>query len=394
MSSHKVPVIKIEEILPHPNADRLEIIPIGGFQVVSGKGQFKVGDLAIYVPPDSVVPEKPEFSFVWEKDGGGNPRDFAPGESVPDKYRRVTVRRLRKEWSEGLLMPISIAQDVPSGKFLQEGDDCAERLGIEHWNPPEDQEDSNPSRKQSKTRPRSLKGWIYFLKNWAIRIITLGQYDPWGNCGGTNEKAPRNTPPIYDVENFKNYKDVFIPGEEVVVTEKIHGSNGRFLYQPDLLGGGKMYAGSRQLWKKTGSTNVWRKILEYNPEITEWCKAHPNYVLYGEAVPTQGAGFDYGATKDKPDLHVFDIRTPEGEWLDYDKARGMTAGYSIQWAPLLYHGPYDFEKISSLVDGKTKTAGNHIREGIVVKTYPERHQRGLGRAQLKIVSNKYLEKEQ
>lgn len=393
MSSFKVPVVKIEEIQVHPNADKLEIIPVGGFQIVSQKGQFKAGDLAIYIPPDSVVPELPEFSFVWEKDGGGNPRELVPGDPVPEKYRRVTVRRLRKEWSEGLLMPVSIAHDIPSGRFLQEGDDCAERLGIEHWNPPEDQEDSEPSNKQSKTRPRSLKGWLYFLKNWSIRIITLGQYDPWGNCGGINEKAPRNTPPIYDVENFKNYADVFIPGEEVVVTEKIHGSNGRFMHQPDLLGGGHIYAGSRKLWKKDGSTNVWRKILSWNPEITKWCQEHPNYVLYGEAVPTQG-GFEYGATKEEPELYVFDIRTPEGDWVNYDEARGLTAGYGINWAPLLYHGPYDSEKVVSLVDGKTKTLGSHIREGVVIRTYPERHHRGLGRVQLKIVSNDYLKKEQ
>jgi len=423
MSQHQAKVVRITEILKHPNADSLGLVEIGGFQVVVRLDQFKPGDLAIYIEPDSVVPEIPQFKFVWERDGAGNLREWKESEqSVPEKWRRITVRKFRKEWSEGLLMAVTdfwptmslSSRSLPAlsnttvtytdGNEITEGRDVAELLGITHWNPPEDQErDRDPSIKQSRTRPKSLKGWIYFLKNWAIKIITLGQYDPWDNCGGTNEKAPKNTPPIYDVENFKHYPNVFnaavtegdisFPAETVVVTEKIHGSNGRFLFQPDLLGGGRMYAGSRKLWKKAGSTNIWRKILETNPDIVRWCQENPNYTLYGEAVPTQG-GFEYGHKKEEPHLYVFDIRTPDGHWVTYTDARQMTGGYDIEWAPLLYHGPYDLEKILPLVDGKTKTGANHIREGVVIRTEPERHVRGLGRVQLKIVSNKYLEKEQ
>jgi ATP-dependent RNA circularization protein (DNA/RNA ligase family) len=154
-----------------------------------------------------------------------------------------------------------------------------------------------------------------------------------------------------------------------------------------------MYAGSRRLWKKAGSTNIWRKILAENLDIERWCREHPNYTLYGEAVPTQG-GFEYGHTKEYPRLYVFDIRTPDGNWVMYTDARAMTAGYGIDWAPLLYQGPYDLDKILPLVDGKTKTGGNHIREGVVIRTEPDRYVRGLGRCQLKIVSNDYLKKEQ
>jgi hypothetical protein len=393
LSNHEAKVVRIQEILSHPNADSLGLVEIGGFQVVVKLGQFKPGDLAVYVQPDSIVPEIPQFSFVWERDGAGQLREMKESETpIPEKWRRVTVRKFRKEWSEGLLMPVS---DFASSfqPDVVEDQDVAEMLGITHWNPPEDQEDTDPSVKQSRTRPKSFRGWTHFVKNWALRILTFGYYNPWGNLGGTNEKAPKNTPPIYDVENFKHYKDVFVPGEKVVVSEKIHGSNGRFLYQPDLFGGGKFYAGSRKLWKKAGSTNIWRKILETTPDIQRWCQGHPNHILYGEAVPTQG-GFEYGHTKERPHLFLFDIRTPEGDWVDYTEARQLTSGYDIEWASLLHHGPYDQDKIQTLVDGKTKTGGSHIREGIVIRTEPERHERGLGRVQLKIVSNDYLKKEQ
>lgn len=401
MSNHVVPVVRINEILKHPNADALGLVHIGGFQVVVRLEQFKAGDLAVYIPPDSIVPERSQFSFVWEKDGSGQPRALVAGEPVPEKYRRVTVRKFRKEWSEGLLLPVTdFGELFLDGDFKvqflhKEGDDVAERLGITHWNPPEDQEEREreASVKQSKTMPRSWKGWYHFLKNWSIKILSFGQIDPWGNTGGGNEKAPRNTPPIYDVENFKHHRDVFVEGEEVVVTEKIHGSNARYLYSDQVFTYGHIYAGSRKLWKSETSNSVWRQILKTNHAIGEWCAKHPGYTLYGEAVPTQG-GFEYGHKKENPWLYVFDILDPKGNWVPYDEARHMTGGYDIEWAPLLYHGPYDYEKIKALVDGPTKTGGNHIREGIVIHTYPERHVHGLGRAQLKIVSNKYLEKEQ
>lgn len=382
MSDHSVRVVRIKEILPHKNADRLEIIPVEGFQVVSGKGQFKIGDLAYYVPPDSIVPERPEFEFVWLRDGGGNLRSLAPGVPVPDKWRRITVRKLRKEWSEGLLMPLG-------SLVASEGDDVAEALGIMHYDPPEPEESGNsaPSRKQSKVWPRSLCGWIYFLSYW----LTLGLYNPWGQLGGGNEKAPPNTPPIYDVENLKHFRDVFQPGDEVRVTEKIHGANARYHFS------GHQYAGSRKLWKSKKDASVWRKILACNPGIARWCEMHPGYTLYAEAVPVQksssGFDYDYGATKDNPQAIIFDVRNAEGEWVNYELAREITAGWGLQWAPLLYQGPYDYEKLKALADGNTATGGNHIREGVVIRSYPDRYVRGLGRAQLKIVSNKFLELE-
>ena len=49
MSILKVEVVEINRVESHPNADRLDIISIKGmgYQVISAKGNFKVGDLAI-----------------------------------------------------------------------------------------------------------------------------------------------------------------------------------------------------------------------------------------------------------------------------------------------------------------------------------------------------------
>ena len=154
-STHRVNVVKIDEILPHNGADTLGIVYIGGYQVVVKKDDFKIGDLAIYVQPDTIVPATEPFKFLWAD------REFADG-TVPERLRRITVRRFRKEWSEGLLMPLSTFGQVvsatsfrvlckdrtalpPSATLGQcssytlvgEGDDVAELLGFKHYEEPE-----------------------------------------------------------------------------------------------------------------------------------------------------------------------------------------------------------------------------------------------------------------
>ena len=110
-STHRVNVVRIEEILPHPNADTLGIIYIGGYQCVVKKDDYKAGDLAIYIQPDTIVPVMDQFKFLWAD------REFADG-TVPERLRRITVRRFRKEWSEGLLLPLS---DFPMLSKASEG---------------------------------------------------------------------------------------------------------------------------------------------------------------------------------------------------------------------------------------------------------------------------------
>src|SRR5271157_2829117 len=59
MSTLEVKIVSVE-ILPHDNAEKLEFARIGGeggYICVVAKGQFKTGDLAIYIPSDSVIPD-------------------------------------------------------------------------------------------------------------------------------------------------------------------------------------------------------------------------------------------------------------------------------------------------------------------------------------------------
>lgn len=371
---HKVKVISIGEIQVHPNADTLGIVFVGGYQCVVKKDNYKVGDLAVYLPPDSVVPQTKPFEFLWAD------KEFPDG-VVPEKYRRITVRRYRKEYSEGLLLPVT---DFPllynqAGVFSQdEGADVAELLGITHYEEPEpvDLYGTPSTRLQEKGWPRSLRGWFFLI----LRALGLRR----NPLEGTSERAPKDAPPVYDVENFKHYNTTFKQGDEVVVTEKIHGSNGRYMFD-----GKRMWVGSKNLWKSEKSKCIWRRVLKDYPQIEEWCRAHPKNTLYTEVVPTQ-KGYDYGTNEKKPtDIFVFDIRDQDGVYWPKDKSL-----VEVKPVPIVYAGPFDKETINKLAEGKTLvTNAKHIREGIVIASREERYERGLGRVQLKLKSNAFLEAE-
>ena len=63
MSTLIVEVCKIEKVLPHDNADALELCQIKGWQCVIPKGRYSADDLVTYVPIDAVIPQ--EHSDRW-----------------------------------------------------------------------------------------------------------------------------------------------------------------------------------------------------------------------------------------------------------------------------------------------------------------------------------------
>lgn len=396
-SNHRANIVRINEIISHKNADNLEIVVIGGYQAVVRKGDFTIGDLAVYIQPDSVVPQTEPFRFIWGpysetkvEDGLGKMHT-----DVPEKKRRITVRKFRGEWSEGLLLPLKDFPNLADSTCnagcstndpfaVQEGDDVSDLLGITHYDPDAGKEDGQESKSHAPRRkyPKTIKGWFrYFLSKLRLR---------------KRDKFLAETVdfhiPDYDVEAFKNYKGAFEDGEPVIVTEKIHGSNARFVCVD-----GIMYAGSHHKWKAPGSNCVWRKALAQNPWIEEWCRQHEGFALYGEVTPTQGK-YTYGCKTGMVRFFLFDILDANGKWVAYNEWESLGIRpyeCKIDTVPLLYVGPFKEEYIKSLVDGPSQVTGaDHIREGIVVKSADEgRHVRGLGRLQLKIVSNAFLDKD-
>lgn len=105
-------VERIRCIRAHPNADRLDLVTVRGFQCVTSRNSFQENQLIIFIQPDSVLPNDQEWSQPYLK------------------YARPRVRamKIRDQWSEGLIIPLN--------ENLNEGDDLTEKLGIQHYEAP------------------------------------------------------------------------------------------------------------------------------------------------------------------------------------------------------------------------------------------------------------------
>ena len=316
-SFHTCDVVEVK-LEPHPNADSLSLVRVDDYQCAVRTDDWNDGDLGVYIPPDSIVPETEPFAFLG-------------------KHRRIKAKRLRGEWSMGLLI------HAPPGANL--GDDCMEQLGIEHYEP-----------------------------------------EVHGNftTGGDNVTAPNIFVPTYDVMNFRKYARFFEDGEEVIVTEKIHGSNARFVCTKDV-----MYCGSRKYWKKEDPDNMWWKALNRCTVLDSWLRHHEDLAVYGEVFGNQKL-MKYGLKNGVIDFAAFDILAGD-RWLDYDEAH--TVGAPLPWVPLIYRGPFDKDMIMELAEGNSRLPGaSHYLEGVVVKPVHERTHPKIGRVQLKVVGNRYLSK--
>jgi RNA ligase (TIGR02306 family) len=87
----------IDAINPIPDADAIEVATVGGWRVVVKRGEFTVGDLAVYCEIDSWIPT--ELAPFLSK--GKEPRVY---EGI--KGERLRTVSLRKTVSQGLLLPL------------------------------------------------------------------------------------------------------------------------------------------------------------------------------------------------------------------------------------------------------------------------------------------------
>ena len=87
----------------------------------------------MYFEIDSVLPVRPEFEFL--RKSCGVKRDWLPG---GEGFRLKTIK-LRKQISQGLLIPISELGLGPSPlQFMDDGEliDYSDILGVVKWDPP------------------------------------------------------------------------------------------------------------------------------------------------------------------------------------------------------------------------------------------------------------------
>ena len=386
MSDFSVRVSRIH-VRPHPNADRLDIGNIDtplGWQVVTQKGLYQTGDLVAYAGENSVVPEAvlKHYGF-WNEEQN-------KGLLAGSKGDRVKGVKLRDEFSLGICLRPSKAQDgtisiyVPQTNTyvsVKEGDDVAEILGITKYEPP---------------IPTNLAGEVY---NGGTKI-------------GVN----------YDIEDIRKYPDVLVEGEEVSITEKIHGTNCQLIFLPDSLStnssehlyvktpnGNTGYIavaskglGAQGLFFKHDSPNnannaYLRVTRQYYDAVVDFLSGigAPVVTIIGELYGAGIQDLTYDL-KNEIKLRVFDIYVGyrgQGRYLNRDELAVTCIRLGMDKVPHLYTGPWKREILDEYTDGansKFSTIAKCIREGAVVVPVIERIDPVLGRVIVKQRSQAYL----
>lgn len=342
-------------ILPHPDADRLELAEVGLYRAVVGKGQFRTGEYALYIPEQAVLP--PE---LIEELG-------LTGRLAGSAANRVKAVRLRGQLSQGIVCtPGELAGTDLEAAALSRTD-FADALGVVKWVPP-------------------------------VPV----------NMSGDVESAPDLIRWI-DIENIKRFPGIFSPGEEIVATEKIHGTACLLSYlaaeeRAQLSSKG---IGAQNLALKQDAKNLYWRCAHAHGLIAAASQiaAHLGAArvgLFGEVYGSGVQDLHYGASAEHDETlgyALFDVAVVEASgaqrWLSHDEISSLFAELllDVPRVPVVYRGGYDAEMLLKLAEGRETVTGRgvNIREGLVVRPSTERRSDVLGtRAIGKIVSAGYL----
>lgn len=327
---------RIAEVKAIPDADKICAYRVNGWWVVDQVGKYIVGDCVVYAEPDSFIPST-LAPFLTKP--GHFPKMYNGIEG--EKLRTI---RLRKQLSQGLLLPLSVLDNIESELF--EGLDISFPLGIVKWEPP-------PEFTSADARG-SFPSFI--IKTDQERVQ---------NC--FNVMA----------EHFEH--------QTWEVTEKCEGSSMTVYFRD-----GEFGVCSRNLDLKESEDNTfWKMALELGLKEKLTLEGL-NIAIQGELCGPGIQGNIYNLTKHM--FFVFDIFDIDRfEYLTPTPRRDITKAFGLTDAPVL-------EKEANLVGQTcdsllTKADGQSVlglmgclREGLVFKANSDR------RISFKAVSNKYLEK--
>ncbi|RFS13974.1 RNA ligase (ATP) [Emticicia sp. C21] len=216
---------RIIALEPIEGADNILKAKVLGWELVTKKDEFAVGDLCIYCEVDSLLPDKPEFEFLKSK-----------------SFRIKTIR-LRGQISQGICFPLSF---LPENFEIEEGADCTDVLGIIKYEP---QIPANlvgimkggfPSfiPKTDETRVQILQNVLAKYKGEACYIAEKldGSSATYYIRDGVFGVCSRNLEIEEDNEN--TYWKV---AKVLNIEEKLRSLNGNYALQGELVGEGVQY---------------------------------------------------------------------------------------------------------------------------------------------------------
>ena len=387
-------VVKIDGISPIAGADRVELAHVGGWRIMVKKGQFQVGDYAIYFEIDSKVPEKEPFMFLESK-------HF---KVKTQKYFKGTVI------SQGLLMALDdfiLNSEVPSWvqslKFqISKGVDIehegvTEVIGVTYAVEEDNKRKAasvDKYKKMAQRRPNIFKKpWAKWMmrREWGRKIM----FALFGK-----KKDKKNGWPSWvsktDEERVQNMTWILEDKSEWIATEKIDGTSTTATYRRTGRKKHEFYICSRNVvFDKPDKgcyyeTNVYTEMAEkYHFEDVlaalvekynlEWA------TLQGE---TYGAGIqkrEYGLKEH--DFAGFNLIFSDRGRLNSVEAKEILTEYGIPWVPIVdehFVLPDTVEELLTIATDKSVIDGG-MREGLVFRSVD-------GAKSFKAVSNEFLMK--
>lgn len=333
---------KISEIKPIDGADAIELAVVDGWQSVIKKGEFQVGELAVYCEVDSWIPT--ELAPFLSK--GKEPKVFEG-----TKGERLRSIKLRGTLSQGLILKVqtgiggfNFIKDKDGETILvDEGKDVTDILGILKW---------------EKPIPAQLRGQV--LGNFPVEIPK------------TDQERIQNL--VKDLESIKS--------RTYQVTEKLHGSSCTFYLDTQ----GVFHVCSRNLDLKFDENNAyWKAAIQYDIEAK---MNHHNLLgvaLQGELI---GQGINGNQYEVLLEFHLFDaFGTGFNSYFIPSSTSSIANLLEIPHVPILQNyfvipEHFGVKELLEFAEGKS-FLNQSEREGLVFKD-------SQSDFSFKVVSNKWL----
>lgn len=205
--------VKVTNITPINGADRVELAHVNGWQVMVKKGEYKIGDLAVYFEIDSKLPETEPFEFMSKY-----------------KYRVKTQKFIKGSvLSQGLIMtPAELGlKDVKEGDFL------TDKLGVTYYEAEDNIRKADNKKLAELKADKFMEKWrkehkflfrFAFIREWRRKKFLKKYFAKQKKTGDwpfwvtkTDEERVQNLPALF-INNHKQYW----------VTEKIDGTSTTF----------------------------------------------------------------------------------------------------------------------------------------------------------------------
>lgn len=395
-------LVKIDNITPIDGYDRVELAHVGGWTIVVGKNEFKIGDTAVYFEIDSRLPEKPPFSDM---------------EFLASKHYKIKTQKMCKSISQGLLMAVAqfgweiqadgSVWDPGSGDhgrhdLNDESRFLTKELEVTYAVSEDNKRKANSADKYKKMAQRHPKLFKKETVKWLMKR-------EWGkkllfHFFGKKKDKKTGWPDWVtktDEERVENIPYVFNLDQSWVATEKIDGSSTTFsLKRNKSFFGSKydFYVCSRNVVfdkpdkneKCFYDTNIYIEMAEkYNikEKLTKILNKHPEWkwiTIQGETYGAKVQKRDY-SMKDR-DFKAFNLVTSDiGRW-DSESMKNFLNLYDIPCVPILqtnYRLPASIEELRNFVNSTPSQIDGKIKEGIVFRSQD-------GQKSFKCVSPEFL----